>query len=496
MLARDLNLNLSRHSQEEGRFSPFNYAIGLESSIEDSEEAMQVYPIPTPISEETLSQFARSLTFFHEATHVCQFISTAYGLRTLRYTLVCLKNLSRRSGWKLPIANDLLDRLKTLSPDEMKAVEGAMIFLDGIDQLRLHKYTEEIADTGSSDMFTVDFLPWSPHFFQLNDQTSEGREEFARKLVGIGAHVRKLARLSVSNPPFALQFIINVGALMESFAVLVEMNHIHNALQLAPREVFELIPPGNEYHVLTAYMLENNLCTWGNLIPTLGVCIDAALMYDPFVLYNVPWDVVDADGRYDQYPGETFLTICDALKVTEPMTKGTVEETDRFYKELCLNAGLPDPDWMAQKSYEVASGLLAKSPNEKTLLARALRVHTDALRLRSEQGTAHFVFNLPTTGGISDLLRLALPVISFYNLNTGQPDHFDARKIDALTIHSLLLQALSQPRIDCPLKAGDPFFCSSATLPPNKLCVWKHAEGTSECLVDILEKQFGFESPE
>jgi hypothetical protein len=40
---------------------------------------------------------------------------------------------------------------------------------------------------------------------------------------------------------------------------------------------------------------------------------------------------------------------------------------------------------------------------------------------------------------------------------------------------------------------GEPFFCSGATLPQQRLCVWTvDQKPVSECLVDILERLFGF----
>ena len=492
MLTPQLSRQLAKHFQEQGRFSPFTYTIGLQSSFKESEDAMQPYPIPEPISEETISQFSRSLTFFHEAAHLCQFVSSAYGLRTLRYTLVCLRNLSRGKSWRLPIASSLLNR-KDLSADEQRAYEGALIFLDGMDQLRLHQYVFLPSSTGPQGTLTVDYLPWTPHFFQLSDQTYEGREEFAKKLNSIGAHVRKLPRLTINAPSQSYLIALNVAALMESYAVLVEMSHIYNALELNFSESLGLLPTGNEYFALAAYVLQEEICSASALLLTLGVLIDASLMYDPFVLYNVPWDVVDKEGKHEQYPGETFITLCEAAKRTTPIREASEEDIARFYKELCHNAGLPDPDWMAQKSYEVAKTLLEKAPWEQTLLGRALKAHTDALKFRCDKGAA-FPFLLPTTECIYELINLAVPAISFYRLSTRQPEGFDPRKIDTATIHSILLQAITQPTIQCPLKMGEPFFCNSALLPPNSLCVWQFGDETRECLLDLLERKFGFRS--
>jgi hypothetical protein len=490
MLSPKLERQLTEHFHEEGRFSPFLYAIGLETSLRESEEALQEYPIPEPISSETITQFIRSLTFFHEASHLCQFVSSGYGLRTLRVTIVALKNLTRGKSWQLPIATSLFQRIKQLSPDEMRTLEGSLIFLDTIDQLRLHQFPYPFDPTQPPSII-VDSLPWSPHFFQLEDQGFESRQRFAKHLNGIGAHVRKLIRLTVNTRPQSYQLIVNGAALMESFAVVVEMNHIYNAFGASASEMLSLLPPGNQYHALTLYLLEKGLVSAETLILTMSVLIDGALMYDPFVLYNVPWDVADDEGRHEQYPGETFMMLCEALRTTAPIREATKKEIARFYKELCKKAGIPDPDWMAQKSYEVAETLLAKAPWEKALLGRALKAHRDALKFRCDSGSASFPLFLPTTKYINKLLGLALPTVSFYNIYTRQPEGFDPRKIDAITIHSILLQAISESRIDCPLKQGDPFLCESSILDPNKLCVFLVGNERYECLLDIVERQFG-----
>jgi hypothetical protein len=493
MISAQLSRQLARHFQANGAFGPFTYTIGLEASVAEAEEAMQVYPLTQPISDETLAKFIKSLTFFHEATHLNQFLSSAYGLRTLRYTLICLRNLGRCESWQLPIIHNLSERIEHLSPGEFRAYENALIFLDGIDQLRLHQYAISPEYMPPGQAVAVDVLPWSPHFFQLGDQSYESRAEHARYLASIGAHVRKLPRLFINSSPQAYLIVLNVAALAESFAVLVEMNHINNALGITTQGAFELLPPGNEYHALTTYMLRSGLCTIENVFPALAVCIDAALMYDPFILYNVPWDVADKDGHYDQYPGETFLMLCEALKKTSPINKTAPEEWARFYRELCANAGLPDPNWMAQKTYEVAHGLLAKAPaGQEMLLGRALKAHTDALRYRCEKGADVLPYYMTTTACANEMLVLALPAVSFYNLHTGQPDGFDPRKIDGVTMHSILCQAFTEPAIRCPLKQGNPFFCESALKPANELCVWQYQDGTrvGECWLDILERQY------
>jgi hypothetical protein len=481
---------LAAHFQEEGRFSPFTYTIGLESSLRDSEDSQQNYPIPKPVSEETFRQFIVSLTFFHEAVHFGQFISTAFGLRTLRCTLIVLKHLLHERGWQLPLES-LIGRMYDPPSERFAAAQSFLLFLDAMDQMRLH---QDLSTTPADipEFVMLEFLPWSPHFFLLEDQGRESREKFARHLRGLNAHVRKLPVISVTRNRFQHQIVVNAASLAEGYALVTELNHIVNALRLPLADALGLASHGNKYVALMSYLLDRNYCSTEHVLFTLTVCIDAALMYVPSVLYNVPWDGVDQSGRCEQYPGETFISLCEALPKTKPVQG--FEDVARFHKDLCANAGLPDPQWMAEKSLEVARAVRAKAPAGSTpLLANAIDAHMDALEYRCAKGPA-FPSLLTTTECIYDLLHKARRALTFYNLHTRAPDFFDPRKIDTITIHSILLQAISQPSIQCPLKLGNPFFCNSAAKEDKVLCVWKHEFGTSECLLDVLERACGFVS--
>src|ERR1051325_3839762 len=100
---------LSRHFQEEGEFSPFTYTVGLESSVQEAFASARDYPLKQPVDDATFAQFARSLTLIHESVHAAQFFTTAFGLRTLRYTLILLKRLREGNAWQLPLLQTLFD---------------------------------------------------------------------------------------------------------------------------------------------------------------------------------------------------------------------------------------------------------------------------------------------------------------------------------------------------------------------------------------------------
>jgi len=487
---------IPRHFPEEGRFSPFTYSVGLESSFAEAEDAMQNYPLAKPVSAATLASFLESLTFFHEAGHVCQFISTAYGLRALRYTLVALRALSKLPGLKLPILKNLMNVGRTFTPDELRVVDASLLFLDTIDQLRFHHQVADGSDVESEQIFRMD-EPWVPHFFVYGEDDLLKRREYAEELRKTrNVHVRTLPHLRFERRSGIHELVVTAAALMEAYGIIVELNHVFNAFTSDAEMAIRALPTRPEYHLLLDYALAVGACEPRVIVPTMAILIDAALMYDPFVLYNVPWDVADAEGRGDRYPGQTFMELCAVAREIEPIRAFSPEVLQRFYRQLCERAGLPDPEWMAQKSLEVAQGLLDRNPGEGTLLYRALVAHRDALKLRCDRGLT-FACDLPSTETIYQLVEIALPAMSFYNLHTRLPEGFDPRKIDAVSVHSILFQAIVHPTMECPLRLGNPFFCASATSPADKLCVWRWGDGDqSECLLDVLEREFELVSEE
>ena len=462
------------------RFSPFTYSIGLETTLAAAAEALQEYPLAQPVDEATFRTFMQSLTFVHEATHVAQYVSTAYGLRTLRYTLILLNALSKKPGWELPVLETLMEQGGKFTPDEVRVVDASLLFLDGIDQMRLH-YKKH--DGGWRVAAWSE--PWSPHFFMGGGTDPESREKRVAELKSIGAHVRTLPHVVVGDA----DLVVNVAALMETYALLAEWNHIHNALTTDAKRGMDALPPRPEYRALFDYALVQGVAPPAVLMPAMAAIIDASLMYDPFVLYDVPWDVPGEDGRADRYPGETFLELCEAAKHVDPI-RG-IDDVGRFHREICKRAGLPEPQWMAETALATAQRVMDKTPGEEMLLRKALTAHRDALKLRCERGSEQFAFMLPTTGMIDEVLHVAMPTISFFNVHTLEPDGFDPRKVDAASMHPILFQAVVHPRIECPLKLGNPFYCSSAGKDPDTLCVWTHKFGRSECWVDLLEKDCG-----
>jgi hypothetical protein len=483
---------LAGHLAKAGLFSPFTYSIGLEESIEDSLHSLEEYPLQDPDDEATLASFGRSLAFVHEATHLTQFLSSAAGLRTMRFTLICLYYLSRRKGWRLPILEDFYRRRETLDDFETQAFDRFVSFFDVADQLRIHACrlpSQEALERGVGVRLASE--PWSPHFFLLPPEAAAGeRLAYADHLRKAGALVKQLPHVQIQRGGVIEDVVLNTAALMESFAVIAEVNHLSNAFgNINLEEVSRVVPGGAEYWAAILLGIEAGCCTAENLMP-VAICIDLSLMYDAFILFNAPvLERPKDDGVPDRYPGEIFI---EAVRTAAKIGAMQADcDAGRFYKELCERMKIPSPRRMAEKAYEVAGSLLSRVPGgARAFLGEAIRAHHGALKCRLADPESYPI-RLLRRDGLGEILLPMRSFVSFYDLQNRKPFRFDCRQVDVVSLHNLLLQMLSSQRIDCPLKNGNPFYCEASVLPANQLCKWIGDSWTSECQVDILEKQLG-----
>jgi hypothetical protein len=427
-----------------------------------------------------------------------------------------------------------------------------------MDQLRLHGSAAEPPNFSGAPV-QLYWEPWTPFFF--TNAAPETRDEIAREFRARGTPILRHPHVWLRLPAGAEGIVLNAAALMEGFALLVEVNHIYNALGMNPTEVIEaddILSSGNEY--LAAVVLGSSLGAFhpASMIPTLAICRAAlpraaspgsspahrkprrgsrrehskaarhleslptpnqtpygsvrmmcrvgaslaqvlrravTLMYDPFVLFDSPSFEAPGPGvPPDRYPGETFVLACQAAATIDPIRKWEEAELNRFYSELCHSMGLPDSAWMAEKALQVATSLMetvSSEDIEKVWLGRALDLHVRALKLRRDR-PAEFVLTLLTSNGALDVLEGCLKYFSIYDLTSKEPLYFSPACIDLVTLHSLMLQALSGPNLECPLKSGSPFYCPSAWKERNTLCVFEYGDGKrSECLVDVFERKCG-----
>jgi hypothetical protein len=475
-------------ARKRGGFYPFTYSIALRGSVTEALGSAQSYPFPKPVSNEMMQKFESMLTFWHEAAHLSQYVSSAFGLRALRRSLISLRYLKEGGPWQLPVGRWLFD-LPERNDHQNRAMGRFLNFVDTIDQLQLHVDQADEMPDPSGPPVQLFWEPWSPYLFSGVDRDFL---QFQRETIPVFRQPHVWLRKE-NNPESVM---LNAAALMEGFALLVELNNIYNALGLdtdSREELAQIASSGNEYIAALQYGLGRGSFTEATMIPVLTTCIDIALMYDPFVLYNSPnLEMPGPEIPPDQYPGETFVLACSAAgHITPPRDW---DDLGRFYAALCDYMNLPSPEWMAMRAHEVASNLLSSrgdAPLENVWLGAATAMHLTALEQRVRNPRT-FAGNLVTTDGILDVVERCVPHISFYNLRNHEPEgsyHHYAKNIDLLSLHSLILQAITQPRIDCPLKKGDPFFCPSALSGPDELCVFPLVDGDQrECLVDVFEQ--------
>ena len=118
--------------------------------------------------------------------------------------------------------------------------------------------------------------------------------------------IHQVPHIRVTGPAGAHEVVLNAAALMEGFALLVELSQVFNALgnRIDPDDVPSA---GPEYWAALEFAFASKACSVSNRLPTTAVCIHLALMYDPFVLFDSPSIEVPTDGRpADQHPGRNL----------------------------------------------------------------------------------------------------------------------------------------------------------------------------------------------
>ena len=129
-------------------------------------------------------------------------------------------------------------------------------------------------------------------------------------------------------------------------------------------------------------------------------------------------------------------------------------------------------------------------------------LHWLGLNYRREKGDGICSY-LHATDQLIDILELARRHVTFFDLKTRQPYAFHPGRINYSSQGTLIWDALHLPKIECPLKAGNPYFCRNADAAKDKLCVFfgrdedARASGMAiqqECLLDIFERSSGLTS--
>jgi hypothetical protein len=168
----------------------------------------------------------------------------------------------------------LLDHYDALSDHERRAYGRFFAFLEAADQLRLH--TDTIDERNDQRSIQLSWHPWTAYFFMLAPNDAQARFELAPQLHKNGVRIHQLPHLTFTDADGTKRVVLNAAALMETFALLVELNHVYNALGTTI-DPFELIPDGKGYLAALEYALVSGACSWSNMLPTVAVCIDLAL---------------------------------------------------------------------------------------------------------------------------------------------------------------------------------------------------------------------------
>ena len=488
MLPTGVIAQLDQHLSVRGLFSPFTYSIGLEDDVDDAVSFLQDYPLSRS-DPETVAKFLTSLTFFHEATHLAQYVSSSYGLRTLRLTNIALNYVMKGSPWTLPILGQLIENIETLDDLHRRALVRFLVFLDASGQLTLQS-TDERGLLFLPASTSLDSIPWSPYFGLFPGEREEVRTELAAEVDAL-VHDMPVVHWTRGNRKGSV--LLNAAALMEAYALLAEFNHVGNAFasELSFSEMSHLVSNNPIYTCTLQYAIEQGAAPGPDIIPRLAMCIDAALMYDPFTFSDSTLLEIDGSKPKNVYPGETFIRAIGLLKNLPPLASSDMDAFSRMYVTLCSQLQIPHPKQMADDALKRAESLLVRDSEKLPLLDRALRFHILGLRKRAECPT-EYPMRLLTSNPVIDLITEGEDSVTFFNIHSKEASHFHPANVDSLQLHYILVQALTKSEINCPMKAGTPFKCHRAEHEKSVLCTWTfesdEERGTAECMADMFDR--------
>lgn len=507
-----------------GEFHPFTYSIGLDGNLIESLHCVKDYPLKDPQNDIEVGEFVKSLTLFHEGFHFQQHLTTSFGLSLLRVMNICLRYLTEKPGWKLPII-PILNRKaiidQDIDPYEAEALVRYMTYADQIFQYSIAKTISK-----STELISPSITYYPHHTYFLNKPIGMSDHEYASIIKNSGGNVRNIPIFEASiSQDEVLKMPITAATLMECSAFLCEVNHIGNAFGVVNKSAGTLkdwnrFDP-SMYNRDINYLMPIHLAASRGIgvseVFRLQTLIDLSLMYNPFILYNssIPDLPKAADIPEFLYPGEIFVKALDHVEKIPTITEGTEDNVADFYNALCEEMNLPSPQWMADKAFDVVDKLLEQVSKEHTLLYKAFKAHQKALKERKEYGPK-WPFWMVNSNMLINSLQNNMEILTFYDINTREPTIFNPENIDIVSTHNLIVYSLlgnflndlqfdllsldpntlQNEHLACPLKNGDPFFCSSSSDPWNKLCVYKKdGKNVSECMVDIFEKVWKLSPP-
>ena len=303
--------------------------------------------------------------------------------------------------------------------------------------------------------------------------------------------------------------VLNVAALMEGYAYLVELHHVLNALGVIQnperRTMIGAMMRSSGAIYTAAQKVYSDVYGHSNHAVLLGLppLIDIAMMYSPNIVFNMGVCTSISKGG-DKYvtPEETFLHACEAATSVRPIHDWRPVEVQRFQDDVCKAMDIPTTSTMTRLCFERLAALGIRDEGDCVEVMRdeaplhpgkLFVVHWRGLKIRQEHGPG-FCTGLFQTEKLRDFVELGLQHATFYDLDTRQPHNFHPGRTLNSTLARLIHDALTEPYIDCPLKHGEPFFCPSANEESNTLCQFKEKgvvlglQTESECILDLLER--------
>ena len=493
---------LSGREQVHGTFSPQAYAIGLLGSPYKLARKLAASGLEYPLKvddESKLALFKEALVLYHESTHFLQFITTSLGLQMARMTNICANRLIDNGPWKLPVLGLGWNQYGGEDIDRFFAFRYLM---DALRPTEKRYATPAGVDWGR---VTLVACPTSPLRYLLPPDADIASFREVTKAVNGQTHAEYHV-LRGLEPGIVSDVTLNTAAIMESYALVAELHHMLNALQLNADEVIKVmmarLPIYNAVPLVYSLVFKLPLQF---MLLHLAALIDIALMYSPHIIYNIgpAHALTDGGGDY-RTPGEIFVNACIATRSITPMKDYSRPETQRFQDEVCAALKIQTTAQMTDLCLERLAklGLRTRKDCDAMLMdttpfnaGKQLALHWIGLNYRKEYGDGFF-YDAFKTDQLSEILELADKHVTFFDLESRMPYSFHPGRIYYSSQTALVWDALHAPRLTCPLKHGRPYFCPSANTPSTSLCTFYGSEEFArekgmavqqECIFDIFE---------
>jgi hypothetical protein len=122
---------------------------------------------------------------------------------------------------------------------------------------------------------------------------------------------------------------------------------------------------------------------------------------------------------------------------------------------------------------------------------RMFGLHWLGMSFRKRHALGYYA-KMIKTDWIIELYEESRGAFTQFDLHEKKPINLRPSQLSQLCMHGMIWDSLYKKRLNCPLKAGHPFYCALADSDENQLCVFVAQDGSNrvlgECPLDIFER--------